>query len=317
MRALHGLRFHLWEADRAEASRLQSRGRAFQRAVMASPLIVEINFQRLLRNICEKFSLPPPRYGITVGSSYQFCAFVDVQVPRCSHFMEVIPCWGSPSTDSSLSKNEAARSAIETLRNELQFDIGDANYTEKNHFNVKKLTELNIMKFYIVQHLASKRINIDDEGKVGNNGKRSQNLNTIENRDIPSNPIGTSNLIGSAQNGNNNIPSEEPTSNIIQSSKSSFEVPQNQGYRAKVVGKDVHTMLDNGIINSRQRAFVLDRHSIQLAIVNAESKCAVLLLSRSGPAEALPVACPDPPYVYTYKASTTTAKIKQEIEQIG
>nr|CAD1842323.1 unnamed protein product [Ananas comosus var. bracteatus] len=76
--------------------------------------------------------------------------------------------------------------------------------------------------------------------------KRSQDLNTIEDRDIPSNPIGTSNPIGSAQNGNNNIPSAEPPSNEIQSSESSFEVPRNQGYRAKVVGKDVHAMLDNG-----------------------------------------------------------------------
>ncbi|XP_020087322.1 uncharacterized protein LOC109709477 [Ananas comosus] len=102
--------------------------------VMASHLIVEINFQRLLRNICEKFSLPPPRYGITVGSSDQFCAFVDVEVPRCSRFMEVITYWDSPSSDSSLSENKAARTAIETLRNELQFDIRDANYTGKNYF---------------------------------------------------------------------------------------------------------------------------------------------------------------------------------------
>ncbi|XP_020080193.1 uncharacterized protein LOC109703878 isoform X1 [Ananas comosus] len=65
------------------------------------------------------------------GSSDQFCAFVDVQVPRCSRFMEVIACWGSPSSDSSLSENEAARAAIETLRSELQFDIRDPNYTEK------------------------------------------------------------------------------------------------------------------------------------------------------------------------------------------
>nr|CAD1818571.1 unnamed protein product [Ananas comosus var. bracteatus] len=35
-----------------------------------------------------------------------------------------------------------------------------------------------------------------------------------------------------------------------------------------------------------------------------------------GTGRALPVACPDPPYVYTYKASTTTAEIRQEIEQI-
>ena len=36
----------------------------------------------------------------------------------------------------------------------------------------------------------------------------------------------------------------------------------------------------------------------------------------TGPAKALPVACPDPPYVYTYKASTIKAEVKQVIEQI-
>nr|CAD1817791.1 unnamed protein product [Ananas comosus var. bracteatus] len=74
--------------------------------------------------------------------------------------------------------------------------------------------------------------------------KRSQDLNTIENRDIPSNPIGTSNPIGSAQVNSsckNNIPSKEPPSNEMQFSESNFE-----GYRVKVVGKEVHTMLDNG-----------------------------------------------------------------------
>uniref|UniRef100_A0A6V7QW73 Transposase Tnp1/En/Spm-like domain-containing protein n=1 Tax=Ananas comosus var. bracteatus TaxID=296719 RepID=A0A6V7QW73_ANACO len=65
--------------------------------------------------------------------------------------------------------------------------------------------------------------------------KRSQDLNTIEDRDIPSNPIGTSNPIGSAQVNSsckNNIPSEEPPSNEMQFSESNFE--------------EVHTMLDNG-----------------------------------------------------------------------
>nr|CAD1833651.1 unnamed protein product [Ananas comosus var. bracteatus] len=133
-RSLCGLLFHLRAADRVEASRFHSGGRAFWSTVMASHPIVEINFQRLLRNICAKFSLPPPRYGITVGSGDQFCAFVDVQVPRCSRFMEVITCWGSPSCDSILSANEAARVAIEALRTELHFDIRDANYTGKIHF---------------------------------------------------------------------------------------------------------------------------------------------------------------------------------------
>nr|CAD1818604.1 unnamed protein product [Ananas comosus var. bracteatus] len=133
-RSLCGLLFHHQAADRVEASRFHSGGRANFSAVMASHPIVEINFQRLLRNICAKFSLPPPRYGITVGSGDQFCAFVDVQVPRCSRFMEVITCWGSPSSDSILSENEAARAAIEALRTELHFDIRDANYTGKIHF---------------------------------------------------------------------------------------------------------------------------------------------------------------------------------------
>lgn len=45
--------------------------------------------------------------------------------------MEVITCWGSPSTDSNETEEDAARLAVETLSKELNFEIRDANYKER------------------------------------------------------------------------------------------------------------------------------------------------------------------------------------------
>nr|CAD1842607.1 unnamed protein product [Ananas comosus var. bracteatus] len=98
---------------------------------MASSTTFDISFRRLLCSVCSKFSLPPPKYGLTLGSGGQLCSFVDVAVPRCSRFMEVITCWGSPSTDSNETEEDAARVAVETLRKELDFEIRDANYNER------------------------------------------------------------------------------------------------------------------------------------------------------------------------------------------
>lgn len=100
-------------------------------AEMASPVTVDINYRRLLCSICVKFSLPSSRYGVTLNTDEHFCSHVDVEVPRCSHFMEIITCWGSPSTDANHSAYDAARVAIGKLSNELAFEVRDANYEEK------------------------------------------------------------------------------------------------------------------------------------------------------------------------------------------
>nr|CAD1824715.1 unnamed protein product [Ananas comosus var. bracteatus] len=98
---------------------------------MASPVTVDINYRRLLRSICVKFSLPSSRYGITLNTDERFCSHVDVEVPRCSRFMEIITCWGSPSSNASHSAYDAARVAIGKQSNELAFEVRDANMRKK------------------------------------------------------------------------------------------------------------------------------------------------------------------------------------------
>nr|CAD1827348.1 unnamed protein product [Ananas comosus var. bracteatus] len=89
--------------------------------------------RRLLRKICAKFSLQPPRYGMTLDTDLRFCSYVDVEIPRSSRIIEVITSWGAPSSNTNRTQEDAARIAIGRLRNELGFEVKDTNYEERKY----------------------------------------------------------------------------------------------------------------------------------------------------------------------------------------
>nr|CAD1835505.1 unnamed protein product [Ananas comosus var. bracteatus] len=98
---------------------------------MDSSMNVDINFRRLLHNICLQFSLPPPRYRMTIGADLRFCSYVDVEIPRSSQFMEIITCHGASFSDLNQAKEDAACAAIKSLRNKIGFKVRDVNFEDK------------------------------------------------------------------------------------------------------------------------------------------------------------------------------------------
>nr|CAD1837159.1 unnamed protein product [Ananas comosus var. bracteatus] len=83
--------------------------------------------------------------------------------------------------------------------------------------------------------------------------------------------------------------------------------------------RPLNTMLTSTTIDEAPSGNGVPRH--RLAKIRRSNMIYVAIFESSrdptchapGPAKALPVERPDPPYVYTYKASTTTVKIKQEM----
>nr|CAD1824316.1 unnamed protein product [Ananas comosus var. bracteatus] len=92
-------------------------------AHMDSSLNVNVSFRQLLHNICVQFSLPPPRYRMTVLTDGRLCSHVDVEVPRSSRFMEIITCHGAPFSEANQTQEDAACVAIKRLSNKLALKL--------------------------------------------------------------------------------------------------------------------------------------------------------------------------------------------------
>nr|CAD1831614.1 unnamed protein product [Ananas comosus var. bracteatus] len=101
---------------------------------MDSSLNVDVSFRQLLHNICVQFSLPPPRYRMTVHTDGRLCSHVDVEVSRSSRFMEIIICHGAPFSEANQTQENAACVAIKRLSNELSFEVRDVNLEDKKYY---------------------------------------------------------------------------------------------------------------------------------------------------------------------------------------
>nr|CAD1837590.1 unnamed protein product [Ananas comosus var. bracteatus] len=82
--------------------------------------VIDVSFKNLLLEITQKLSIPEPKYGLTVDSSGQFTAYVDVE--------------GFSGCVAGPSKEEAARNCINTLRDELGFGVRDTNFEDAMFF---------------------------------------------------------------------------------------------------------------------------------------------------------------------------------------
>nr|CAD1823530.1 unnamed protein product [Ananas comosus var. bracteatus] len=116
--------------------------------------------------ICAKFLLNSPSYGMTFDADLRFCSYVDVEIPRNSRIIEVITSWGANRT-----KEDTARIAIGRLRNELGFEVKDTNYKERKslrglydqicHDHEELRDEYEMLKDRIVADLEEMKENID------------------------------------------------------------------------------------------------------------------------------------------------------------
>lgn len=62
-------------------------------------VFVQICFRKLLRDICQQFSISAPVYGIPVENEGLVSVYVDVEVSKGDSITEAIRCWGAPSSN--------------------------------------------------------------------------------------------------------------------------------------------------------------------------------------------------------------------------
>nr|CAD1830009.1 unnamed protein product [Ananas comosus var. bracteatus] len=101
--------------------------------VMAS-VVVTVCFREMLRDVCQKYSLPSPRYGIPVGSDGLISVYVEVEISKGESVAETVRIWGSPFSDVDQSEEDAARRAVAKLRDEYAFEVKDANLEDKKFY---------------------------------------------------------------------------------------------------------------------------------------------------------------------------------------
>nr|CAD1827181.1 unnamed protein product [Ananas comosus var. bracteatus] len=101
--------------------------------VMAS-VVVMVCFRELLHDVCQKYLLGGPRYGIPVENDGLISVYVEVEIPRGESVAKTIRYWGSPFSDVDQSEEDAALCAVAKLRDEYAFEIKDANLEDKKFY---------------------------------------------------------------------------------------------------------------------------------------------------------------------------------------
>ncbi len=91
--------------------------------------MVDVSF-RLLLEITQKLFILEPKYGLTVDTSGQLTAYVDVEVHRGDSVMESIRSLSPPAYVVGPSEEDATRNGINTLRDDLGFNIRDTNFED-------------------------------------------------------------------------------------------------------------------------------------------------------------------------------------------
>nr|CAD1835758.1 unnamed protein product [Ananas comosus var. bracteatus] len=101
-------------------------------AVMTS-IVVTICFRELLRDVCQRFSLPMPMYGVPVENAEgTIRVYAEVELARGGTVTEAVRCWSSPSANIDEAEKDAARRSVGKLHDEFSFDVRDFNSEAKN-----------------------------------------------------------------------------------------------------------------------------------------------------------------------------------------
>lgn len=75
-----------------------------------------------------------PHCELTINPEGQFVVYVDLRFPLDGPIVEVARCWGSASTIASVAKQDAARVAMQRLKDKLDLQIKDGNYDERLYY---------------------------------------------------------------------------------------------------------------------------------------------------------------------------------------
>nr|CAD1832250.1 unnamed protein product [Ananas comosus var. bracteatus] len=106
---------------------------AVVRTVMAA-VVFKINYRELLRDVCHRFSVAVPIYGVPVDDEGLFSVYGEVEISRGNSITEAIRCWGAASSTVDEAEEDAARRIIAKLRDEFMFEVHDSNYEDRKFF---------------------------------------------------------------------------------------------------------------------------------------------------------------------------------------
>ncbi len=131
---------------------------------------ITVCFREILRDVCQRFSLPAPVYGVPLqDEDGLFTVGVDIEYVGDGTVVETVRCWGQPSVKVEQSEEDAARWAVGKLRDELNFEVLDFNSDDKKFYEnlYKRLSaDHNILRSYYVEVLAEKERYVAERRKL-------------------------------------------------------------------------------------------------------------------------------------------------------
>lgn len=103
-------------------------------AVMA-PAVFTICFRELLCDVCQRYSLSMPMYGVPVeNEEAAIRVYGEIELVRLDIVTEAVRCWNSPCPNIDQNEEDAARRCVGKLRDEFSFDVRDFNLEDKKCF---------------------------------------------------------------------------------------------------------------------------------------------------------------------------------------
>nr|CAD1830408.1 unnamed protein product [Ananas comosus var. bracteatus] len=100
-----------------------------------APVVFPICFRELLRDVCQKYSLSMPMYGVPVENEKgAIRVYGEVELVRGDTVTEAVRCWSAPCANVDESEEDAARRCVGKLRDEFSFDVRDFNLEDKKCF---------------------------------------------------------------------------------------------------------------------------------------------------------------------------------------
>ncbi|XP_020097090.1 uncharacterized protein LOC109716178 [Ananas comosus] len=100
-----------------------------------APVVFPICFRELLRDVCQKYSLSMPMYGVPVENEKgAIRVYGEVELVRGDTVTEAVRCWSAPCANVDESEEDAARRCVGKLHDEFSFDVRDFNLEDKKCF---------------------------------------------------------------------------------------------------------------------------------------------------------------------------------------
>ncbi len=99
------------------------------------PVVVAICFRELVRDVCQQFSLPMPKYGVPVENDDGLVSvYCDLELVGGDEAVRPVRCWSSPCTNIDQAEEDAARRCVGRLRDEYLFEVKDFNLEDRKFY---------------------------------------------------------------------------------------------------------------------------------------------------------------------------------------